>query len=128
MIPQYSDHAANERTFLAWVRTGIAIIALGFVIEKFYLVLVELAQSGSLPARKLAGPPTPAWETSSFDGGALVVVGVAIIVIASIRFVRTNRMLSDSRAFTDESVRLEIMLAVVLAAIIAAISAHLAFG
>ena len=37
MIPGYSDHAANERTFLAWVRTGIAVIAFGFVIEKFNL-------------------------------------------------------------------------------------------
>jgi uncharacterized membrane protein YidH (DUF202 family) len=35
MIRGYSDHAANERTFLAWVRTGIAVIAFGFVIEKF---------------------------------------------------------------------------------------------
>jgi uncharacterized membrane protein YidH (DUF202 family) len=35
MIQSFSDHAANERTFLAWVRTGIAVIALGFVIEKF---------------------------------------------------------------------------------------------
>jgi putative membrane protein len=34
MILGYSDHAANERTFLAWVRTGIAVIAFGFVIEK----------------------------------------------------------------------------------------------
>ena len=30
MIERYSDHAANERTFLAWVRTAIAIVALGF--------------------------------------------------------------------------------------------------
>ena len=37
MIGGYSDHAANERTFLAWVRTGIAVIAFGFVIEKFNL-------------------------------------------------------------------------------------------
>jgi len=35
MIRGYSDHAANERTFLAWVRTGIAVIAFGFVVEKF---------------------------------------------------------------------------------------------
>jgi putative membrane protein len=27
MIRDYSDHAANERTFLAWLRTGIAVIA-----------------------------------------------------------------------------------------------------
>lgn len=128
MIPQYSDHAANERTFLAWVRTGIAIIALGFVVEKFYLVLIELAQAGSLPARKLSRLPVPTWQTSRFDGGALVLVGVVIIVIASIRFVRTNRMLSDPRNFSDESVRLEIILSVVLTTIIAAISVHLAFG
>ena len=32
MIQGYADHAGNERTFLAWVRTGIAVIALGFVI------------------------------------------------------------------------------------------------
>jgi putative membrane protein len=27
MIRDYSDHAANERTFLAWLRTGITVIA-----------------------------------------------------------------------------------------------------
>jgi hypothetical protein len=32
MITRYSDHAANERTFLAWVRTAIAMMAFGFVI------------------------------------------------------------------------------------------------
>jgi putative membrane protein len=37
MIRGFSDHAANERTFLAWVRTAIAVIAFGFVIEKFNL-------------------------------------------------------------------------------------------
>jgi putative membrane protein len=31
MIERYSDHAANERTFLAWVRTSIAIMAFGFL-------------------------------------------------------------------------------------------------
>ena len=39
----YSDHAANERTFLAWVRTGIAVIAFGFVVEKFNLFLRTIA-------------------------------------------------------------------------------------
>ncbi|HEX3667094.1 MAG TPA: DUF202 domain-containing protein [Rhizomicrobium sp.] len=126
MIPQYSDHAANERTFLAWVRTGIAIIALGFVVEKFYLVLIELAQSGSLPVKNHARLPN--WQASRFDGGALVIVGVAIIVIACARFVRTNKMLSDKRQFSGISARIEIILSVVLAAIIAAISTHLVLG
>src|SRR5258707_13898421 len=43
MIRGYSDHAANERTFLAWVRTGIAVIAFGFVIEKFNLFVLTMA-------------------------------------------------------------------------------------
>ena len=33
MIKSYTDHAANERTFLAWMRTGVAIIAFGFLID-----------------------------------------------------------------------------------------------
>src|SRR5947208_7911033 len=37
MIKRYSDHAANERTFLAWVRTAIAVMAFGFIIERFDL-------------------------------------------------------------------------------------------
>jgi inner membrane protein YidH len=47
MIKRHSDHAANERTFLAWVRTGIAIIALGFVVEKFNLFVRTLAEANS---------------------------------------------------------------------------------
>jgi Domain of unknown function (DUF202) len=70
MIRGYSDHAANERTFLAWVRTGIAVIAFGFVIEKFNLfvlkfnlfVLTIAAKANSLDAgrrlqlERLSGP------------------------------------------------------------------------
>ena len=33
MIRDYADHAADERTFLAWLRTGIAVVAFGFLIE-----------------------------------------------------------------------------------------------
>jgi len=38
-----SDHLANERTYLAWIRTGIAIIALGFVVARFGLFLREIS-------------------------------------------------------------------------------------
>ncbi|HET8995258.1 MAG TPA: DUF202 domain-containing protein, partial [Acetobacteraceae bacterium] len=39
MIRNFSDHAANERTFLAWIRTAIAIMAFGFLVAKFNLFL-----------------------------------------------------------------------------------------
>jgi len=32
-----TEFLANERTFLAWVRTSIAVISLGFVVAKFGL-------------------------------------------------------------------------------------------
>jgi putative membrane protein len=45
MIRGYSDHAANERTFLAWVRTGVAVVAFGFVVEKFNLFVLAIASA-----------------------------------------------------------------------------------
>jgi uncharacterized membrane protein YidH (DUF202 family) len=39
MIERYGDHAANERTFLAWIRTAIAIVAFGFLVARFDLFL-----------------------------------------------------------------------------------------
>jgi inner membrane protein YidH len=56
------NHAANERTFLAWVRTGIAIIVFGFVIEKFNLFIFAMANASSTDAghrlqlERLSGP------------------------------------------------------------------------
>ena len=47
MIPRFRDHAANERTYLAWVRTAVAIMAFGFLVERFDLFLAYLGRSGS---------------------------------------------------------------------------------
>jgi len=46
MIKRYSDHAANERTFLAWARTAIAVMGFGFLMEKFDLFLRYTAPLG----------------------------------------------------------------------------------
>jgi hypothetical protein len=59
MIRGYSDHAANERTFLAWVRTGIAVIAFGFVIEKFNLFVLTVASSTSAEVAHRLQPRKP---------------------------------------------------------------------
>ena len=45
MIDRYSEQAANERTFLAWLRAGIAIVAFGFLIEKFKLFAATAAKA-----------------------------------------------------------------------------------
>jgi putative membrane protein len=55
MIHSYTDHAANERTFLASLRTGIAVTAFGFFIEKFKLFLATSAAASAVdPGRHLS--------------------------------------------------------------------------
>jgi putative membrane protein len=44
-----SDHLANERTFLAWIRTSIAVMGLGFVVARFGVWLRELSISMGRP-------------------------------------------------------------------------------
>src|SRR6478672_2405619 len=88
MIRGYSDHAANERTFLASVRTGIAVIAFGFVIEKFNLFVLTMANANALDAgrrlqlERLLGP------LGRYDGLALILLGIALVVVAATRFIR----------------------------------------
>jgi putative membrane protein len=128
MIQGYADHAANERTFLAWVRTGVAVIAFGFVIEKFNLFLLSLLDLTSLdPIRrsqleKLSGPSTP------YQGLAVIVVGIVLLIVATIRFVRTERLLSDPNTHPISGTRLEVLLSAVLVVIVAGLGALLAFA
>ena len=127
MIPGYSDHAANERTFLAWVRTGIAVIAFGFVIEKFNLFVLTIASSASSEGtqrllERLQGP------FGRYDGHALIFGGLALIVVATVRFVRTGRLLDDPQAHAADSVRTELILSAVLVLLIAGFSAYVVLG
>ena len=77
---------ASERTLLAWVRTGIALIGLGFLISRFGLFLRLVSQQGaSLQHSGMAGYSGPI-------GIALVVLGSASIAAASVqhgRFIAT---------------------------------------
>ena len=128
MIRDYTDHAANERTFLAWVRTGIAIIAFGFVIEKFNLFLATIASSAigdavyRLKLEKLSGP------FGRYEGLALMFAGVAVIILAITRFVRITRMLEDSKVHPTTGVRAELILSAVLVVLVATYGSYLAFG
>jgi putative membrane protein len=75
-----TDYLANERTYLAWLRTGIAIIALGFVVAKFALIVKELVPSA----------PTTSFNFSSYIGIALVLIGAAMEILALKRFMRNQ--------------------------------------
>lgn len=126
MITGYRDHAANERTFLAWVRTGIAVIAFGFFIEKFNLFLRTIATAPvGGQAAQLARLPG---KVGSYEGLLLIFGGVALVVLATSRFLRITRMLDDQQAHAASDVRTELILSACLVLVVASYSLYLAFG
>jgi len=80
MIKKYTDHAANERTYLAWVRTSIAIMAFGFLIEKFELYIAFISLTFD-DAQKIE--PS---LSAQLIGLSLFLVGILIIIISTIKF------------------------------------------
>ena len=128
MIQGYTDYAANERTFLAWVRTGVAVIAFGFVIEKFNIFVLSLLDAASLDPmqrlqlERLSGPST------HFQGLALIVVGIVLLVVATIRFVRTERLLTEPSAHPISGTRIEVLLSAALVVIVAGLGVLLALS
>jgi putative membrane protein len=132
MIRDYTNHAANERTFLAWVRTGIAVIALGFVIEKFNLFELMIGNStpGSTQHRtqvevhleRLSGP------LGSYGGIVLVFGGIVLIAIATMRFFHTEYLLDDSEVHSAGVGRAALIGLALLVLFVAAFSAYLTLG
>ncbi len=127
MIQGYSDHAANERTYLAWIRTGIAVIAFGFVVEKFniFMATIALAASSEI-GRQL--PLHPARSFGRWDGLVLILGGVTLLIVATVRFVRTTALLDDPATHSVKSVRLEVMVSTILIVVVASYSVYLAIG
>jgi inner membrane protein YidH len=72
-------YMAAERTFLAWIRTGIAFMGFGFVVARFGLFLREIALTNNM---------TVAQHNNGFSmpvGVALIVAGILVNLIAAIR-------------------------------------------
>jgi putative membrane protein len=128
MISGYRDHAANERTYLAWVRTGIAVIAFGFVIEKFNLFLLTLAAAGMQNEVHRSQLATVSGSISRYDGLVLIFGGAGLVMLATTRFVRTTRMLDDTQAHSASSVRTELILSAALVLVVTSYSLYLAFS
>ena len=82
-----SDHLANERTYLAWLRTGIATIGLGFVVAKFGLAIRELTGISAIPET--------AYNLSSIIGIALAIIGGLIVLFAFPRFKKNQGRISS---------------------------------
>lgn len=83
-----TDFLANERTFLAYVRTSLSVMAFGFVISRFGLFL-----------RVLGGPSPDVPQTNASEhlGLAFAIFGCALAIFGVWRFYSTTRDLSKDR-------------------------------
>ena len=114
MIANYTNHAANERTFLAWIRTGLAVAAFGFFLIKLN-VLVDAVGGGNLlpvPAED-AGAVVPV--ATRFAGLAMVAIGIAVIARSSFAFERTRRAIDRDEVIQIPRSRAESLLSAALA-------------
>jgi len=86
-----TDYLANERTFLAWVRTSIGIMAFGFVVVKFSLFVKQLALV--MDVKNAVAIPVQHGQYSATIGIILVLLGVCVIVMSYIRYRITDKQL-----------------------------------
>jgi uncharacterized membrane protein YidH (DUF202 family) len=88
-------HMANERTFLAWIRTSIGVMAFGFVVEKFAMFVRQLSSfigKSGLPETHM---PPPLHGYSSIFGILLVGLGALMGMLAFIKYKKVERQIDE---------------------------------
>jgi putative membrane protein len=86
------DHLANERTFLAWVRTGIAAIIFGFAIGRFSIALREFLRISSHGEGSVS-PGVSAWF------GVISIIGGVLLILAGLSRYKQAKVQIDSGTF-----------------------------
>ena len=125
MIANYTDHAANERTFLAWIRTGLAVVAFGFVLVRLDVV-VHAIGGGTLPHLPAGNAGAALTVAGHFAGLAMVVIGIAIIARSSTAFERTRRAIDRDEVIQIPKSRAELLLSAALASAVLIFCIYLA--
>lgn len=108
---------ANERTFLAWIRTSIGIMIFGFVVERFAVPSEPLLSAGS-------EVPGDGSGYMAKMGISLVLLGVAASLLATYRFLRIQKHIMED-TYRPSVVRY-VLLAVLLGSIGILVAIHLA--
>jgi putative membrane protein len=99
-----AEHLDNERTFLAWVRTNVALISLGFVVAR---LSPSLSAVGAVNAGRIAAKTLPL-------GIGLVVFGTLVTVLAAWRYDKVNREIETGCVKTDRALVWFVTLAIAL--------------
>ena len=89
MIKNFSDLSANERTYLAWIRTAIAMMAFGFLIEKFELFLRVMGAEVHISQHIQSS------AMIEVTGVIMMIISVLIMIGASIRYLKQYNDISS---------------------------------
>jgi putative membrane protein len=114
MIANYTNHAANERTFLAWIRTGLAVAAFGFFLIKLN-IFVDAVGDGSIPHLPAEDACAAVAVATRYAGLAMVVIGIAVIARSGAAFQRTRRAIDRDEVIQIPKTRAESLLSAALA-------------
>ena len=111
-------YLAAERTFLAWIRTGLALTGFGFVVARFGLFLEEMhAAQPSLPIKS--------YGLSFWFGTAMVLLGVAINIFSTWDHIHMVRAMNRGDIQLDRPSKLGVSVAVVMGVAGIAVAAYL---
>lgn len=96
MQKKVSDHLANERTFLAWIRTSLGIMGFGFVVVKFSLFIrqIELVLKTEVVTTSHHG-------YSGVVGVSIVIIGALTVVLAFFKYRKTNKQIEEENFAQD---------------------------
>ncbi len=107
-----TDHLANERTFLAWIRTSIALIGFGFVIVKFALFVQQISLI-------MGGKAIPVSKGHSGTVGVIMVIFGAIIAFLSyLRYRNIEKQLNNSQYFPSPMLSALVTVSIIIASIL----------
>jgi putative membrane protein len=112
---------AAERTLLAWVRTGLAMMGFGFVVARFGLFLRELAA-----ARGEAVPHSPGY--SIWIGAFLILFGVLVNVLSAAQHVSTLVQLRRGETYRPSAWSLGLIMTGVLAVLGLVMTAYVVYS
>jgi putative membrane protein len=115
VIPSQGDprvYFAAKRTFLAWIRTGLALMGFGFVVARFGLFLRELSMRNSGPQPVSSHTTGP----SVWLGTALVIVGVIVNISAVMTHIRQVRQFRTGEWIAGRISKTAVTLALLLSA------------
>jgi len=107
-----NDHLANERTFLAWIRTSIALMGFGFVIVKFALFIRQVTVA--------LGEKTLVTQKgySAIIGVIMVAMGAIMATLAFLRYRNIERQLSTNSYFPSQWLSVLVTLSIVIGSIL----------